>query len=173
MSNTLYQFTVPLFRRGFAVLSSYLVFAQQYVGTDGLTEGAILNARLAPDMLPFSAQIQRASDKAKNGVARLAQLEAPSFSDTEKSFSELEQRLARTIAFVSSVPESQFDGAYSANGCAYAAPEIERLVRHHLWVHSIDSPAMASTAARGMFAWIPLVDSACEEELRDAEHRTA
>ena len=49
----------------------------------------ILAARLFPDMLPFSKQIQLACDFAAKGCARLTHSEVPSTPDTEKTFEEL------------------------------------------------------------------------------------
>jgi uncharacterized protein len=71
----------------------------------------LVNARLAPDMLPFAKQIQIASDNAKFGVARLAGVEAPKFEDNEKTLDELRARVKRTIDFLKSVPVSAFEGA--------------------------------------------------------------
>jgi hypothetical protein len=62
-------------------------------------------------MMSFSGQIQRASDKAKNGVARLAKVEAPAFADTETTFAELDTRIAKTVEFLDSVKPSLFEGA--------------------------------------------------------------
>jgi hypothetical protein len=42
---------------------------------------------------------------------RLAGIEAPSFPDTETSFPELKERLAKTIAFLQSVKAEQIDGS--------------------------------------------------------------
>jgi uncharacterized protein len=78
---------------------------------EGKTEAALLEARLADDMRPFPAQIQMASDSAKNAMARLAGIEAPAMPDTEASFAELKARCARTIAFVESVQRAALDGA--------------------------------------------------------------
>jgi hypothetical protein len=111
MSNISYQFSVPLLRRGFDVLSSYLAIAKKHAAAKGLSESELLNARLAPDMLTLAGQIQRASDKAKAGVARLAQVTAPSFSDTETTIAELEQRIAKTVEFLDSVTPSRFEGS--------------------------------------------------------------
>jgi hypothetical protein len=111
MSNTIFAYSVPLLRRGFGVLSSYLAIAKEYVQLQGLAESDILGARLAPDMLPFAGQVQRASDKAKNGVARLAQVKAPSFADTEASFGELQDRVSKTLTFLASVNPAKFEGA--------------------------------------------------------------
>jgi hypothetical protein len=77
----------------------------------GLSETAILEARLAPDMLPFPRQIQMASDAAKGAVARLAGVEVPAMPDTESTLAELKARIAATIAFIESVDAAAYDGA--------------------------------------------------------------
>jgi uncharacterized protein len=71
----------------------------------------LVNSRLAPDMLPFSRQIQIVSDTAKFGVARLAAVDAPKFEDTEKTVDELKARIKKTLDYVQSVPASAFEGS--------------------------------------------------------------
>lgn len=71
----------------------------------------LVNARLAPDMLPLSRQIQLACDKAKNGSARLAGQEAPRFEDNESTLEELRTRIARTVEYLKSIPASAIDGS--------------------------------------------------------------
>ena len=70
----------------------------------------LANARLAPDMLPLTRQIQIVSDTAKFGVARLTGLEAPKFDDNEKTIDELKARIRKTLDYVQSVPASAFEG---------------------------------------------------------------
>jgi hypothetical protein len=69
----------------------------------------LLSARLAPDMLPFSRQIQLTCDFAKNAAARLAGGDNPKHPDDEKSFDELKARIAKVLAFVEGVDESAFE----------------------------------------------------------------
>ena len=71
----------------------------------------LVNSRLAPDMHPFVRQIQFLSDGAKFGVARLANVDAPKFEDTEKTVDELRARIQKTIDYIKSVPASAFEGA--------------------------------------------------------------
>jgi hypothetical protein len=71
----------------------------------------LLAARLAPDMLPLTRQVQIAADIAKNSVARLAGQEPPRFEDTETTIEQLRARLARTIDFLASVPPGALEGA--------------------------------------------------------------
>jgi len=73
--------------------------------------GVLLGARLAPDMLPLTRQVQIASDIAKNSVARLAGQEPPRFEDNESSIEQLRLRIARTIDFLKSVPASALEGS--------------------------------------------------------------
>jgi hypothetical protein len=69
----------------------------------------VLTARLAPDMLPFTRQIQLCCDFAKNTVARLSGGDNPRFPDEEKSFPELKERIARTLAFIAAADQAALD----------------------------------------------------------------
>jgi uncharacterized protein len=71
----------------------------------------LLAARLAPDMLPLTRQVQIAADLAKNSVARLAAQEPPRFEDTESSIEQLRARLARTVDYLEGVLPSALEGA--------------------------------------------------------------
>jgi uncharacterized protein len=71
----------------------------------------LLNYRLAPDMFPFTRQIQTASDTAKGMAARLAGIDVPGYADTETTIEELKARLARTLDFVKSISPAQVEGA--------------------------------------------------------------
>ena len=68
---------------------------------------------LYPDMFPLTRQVQIACDFAKGAAARLGGLEVPSWEDNEASFDELKSRIARTIGYVQSVPESALAGSES------------------------------------------------------------
>ena len=107
MSFSIYDASAPVFTSAMTNVSAWLDKAQ----AEGHGESAILEARLAPDMRPFPAQIQMASDAAKNAIARLAGIEAPAMADTEASFAELKDRCRRTVAFIEGVDRSALDGA--------------------------------------------------------------
>ena len=111
MSISIHQASVPAFVRGLNVLSALLTKGEEHVAASGGVPDMLLGARLAEDMLPLTAQIQRASDASKFTVARLCGIEAPKFEDNEASFQQLRERIAQTIAFLESVPEEQFAGA--------------------------------------------------------------
>ena len=95
----------------FATLSSLLDKAEADAAARGYDVSVLLGSRLAPDMFPLSRQIQSASDVAKASVGRLTGVEIPSFPDTETTLAELRERIAKTVAFVQSVPADAYDGA--------------------------------------------------------------
>ena len=107
MSLSLYEATVPLLLGTLAKLDALLDKA----AASGLPEAEIMEARLAPDMLPFPKQIQITSDTAKGAVARLTGVENPAMADTETSIAELKQRIAKTVAFIKGVDKAAFDDA--------------------------------------------------------------
>lgn len=65
-------------------------------------------------MLPFSRQIQIASDNAKGMASRLTRQEAPKYEDTETTLDELKDRLQKTIDYLGTFSESDFSEADTA-----------------------------------------------------------
>ncbi len=70
-----------------------------------------VSLRLAPDMLPFSKQVQLTSDFAKNSMARLAGIDPPKFEDNETTLDELLARVKKTIDYLGTVPASALEGS--------------------------------------------------------------
>ena len=110
MPITMHSASVPVFVRLLGNLLKWLDKAEAHAAAKKFDASVFLGARLAPDMLPFTKQIQIACDGAKFGVARLVGVEAPKFDDTEASIDELRERIRKTISFVQSVSAAQIDG---------------------------------------------------------------
>jgi hypothetical protein len=106
MSFGIYDASVPVFVNSLTNMRGWLNKA-----AEENNESALMDARLAPDMRPFPAQYQMASDSAKNALARLTGTESPSMPDTEKSFSELMERCDRTIEYLQSFDARSLDGS--------------------------------------------------------------
>ena len=106
-----YDAVVPAYLQMLGSLSGILTKAEAHCSAKNIQPEVLLGSRLFPDMLPLSKQIQLASDFAAKGCARLTHSEVPSTPDTERTFEELKQRLAKTIDYVKSFKPAQFDGA--------------------------------------------------------------
>jgi hypothetical protein len=113
MSLSMHSASVPVFVRMFGNLLVWLDKAQAHAEARKFDPGNYLGLRLAPDMLPFSRQIQIASDTAKGCVARLAGLEVPAWEDNEATLDDLRARVRKTLDYVQSVPAAQFEGSDS------------------------------------------------------------
>ncbi len=110
MTLSLYQASVPVLVRALNNLSAILGKATVHAEAKKIDPSVFINARLSPDMFPLARQIQSASDSAKGCAARLAGVGIPSYADTEATFPELQERIAKTIAFLQSVDAGQIDG---------------------------------------------------------------
>ena len=111
MSLSMYTATVPPFRAMLKNLSAVIAKAEAHCEAKKIDPAAFLASRLYPDMLPFTSQVQIATDNAKGAAARLSGVEIPKFEDNEKTFPELQARIDKTVAFLDSLTEAQFEGA--------------------------------------------------------------
>ena len=118
-----YDASVPAFLQILGSLSGLLTKAEAHCKAKNIQPDALLNARLFPGMPPLTRQVQLACDFAAKGCARLTQSEVVSVPDTEKTFDELKQRLAKTIDYVKSFKPAQFDGAETKDVTFPAGPD--------------------------------------------------
>ena len=93
MPLSIYQISIPTFLRGLAIAGEYCRKASAFCSERGISPSTLIDARLAPDMLPFAGQIQRISDTSRRPTARLAAITPPSYEDTENTFPELHVKL--------------------------------------------------------------------------------
>jgi hypothetical protein len=111
MSLSMSKVSVPAFVRGLSILSTLLKKGEEHAAQAGVKPDTLLGARLADDMLPLSAQVQRASDTSKFAVQRLSGGDAPKFADDETTFAQLQERIANTIAYLQSVDAALLDAS--------------------------------------------------------------
>lgn len=108
---SMYEFLVPTANRMLGNLSVLLDKAAAHAEAKKFDPANLMAARLAPDMHPFTRQVQIACDTAKGAAARLAGTEAPSHPDVETTIPELKARIAKTLEFVNSIDPAAFVGS--------------------------------------------------------------
>jgi hypothetical protein len=111
MAISMHSASAPVFLRALNNMLNWLDKAQAHAEARGFDTINYLGLRLAPDMLPFTRQIQIASDAAKGCMVRLTGVENPKWEDNEASFDELRARIRKTIEFVQGFSAAQFDGS--------------------------------------------------------------
>ncbi len=110
MSLSMYQASIPVFIRNLHNLSAIVAKGSEHAAAHKIEPTVLLNARLYPNMLPFSRQVQMTTDHAKIPAARLAGVDRPIFDDKEATFEELQTRIAKTIEFLKTLTPAQIDG---------------------------------------------------------------
>ena len=120
---SLYDSAVPAYLQILGSLPGLLDKAEAHAAAKKIAPEVLLGARLFPDMLPLSRQIQLASDFAMKGCARLTGSEVPSTPDTETTFAELKARLAKAADYVKAFTPAQFDGAETRSVSFPAGPD--------------------------------------------------
>jgi len=111
---SLHEASIPVFIRALENLSAQLEKGRAFADERGIPHAELLNARLFEDMAPLTAQIQRASDTAKGTAVRVGRVENVPMEDKEDSFDALQDRIARTLAFLRAVPAEAMEGREDA-----------------------------------------------------------
>ena len=105
MPFTLYDVSIPLFIRNLRVLQKLLEKGQ----ASG-KEATLVESRLIADMFPLTFQVECTCDSAKFQAMRVGGLEDPIIEGKEKTFPGLNERIAKTIAFLETVKPESFEG---------------------------------------------------------------
>jgi uncharacterized protein len=111
MSLSMYESSVPVFLQLLPALSANIDKAIAHAEARKFDPASFMNVRLAPDMFPFSRQVQLAADWAKNVTARLAGSEPRKFEDTETTMDQLKGRIASAIDYIKTFDAKQMDGS--------------------------------------------------------------
>ena len=107
----MYHASVPVFIHMLENLARITEKGASHAEARKIEPAVLINYRLYPDMLPFSKQIQVATDMAKGCAARLAGQEPVKFEDNEASFPELLARIAKTVDYLKTFRPEQIDGS--------------------------------------------------------------
>lgn len=111
MSISLYTATIPVFKQMLLALSDVLKKGEEHAQNRKFDPAVLLQSRLFPDMLPLVRQVQIACDFAKSVPARIAGVEVAAYEDSEQSFAELQQRIAKTLALIEGMTAEQLNGS--------------------------------------------------------------
>lgn len=111
MSISMHSISHAVFKRALGQLLHLMEKGGANAQARNFDVSVLVGARLAPDMLPFSRQIQLTSDFAKNSMARLAAVDPPKFEDFETTMDELVARVKKTIEYIDSLPAAALEGS--------------------------------------------------------------
>ena len=111
MTISMYGASVPVYTRMLTNLLIWLDKAEAYAAERKIDLAVLVNDRLAPDMLPFKAQIMIATDHVKGSLTRLAGKPVPSWEDNEATFDELRARVRKALDICATTTAAEIDGS--------------------------------------------------------------
>jgi hypothetical protein len=111
MANQTYDLMTSVFSKMLPNLKAIVAKGEADAAARKVDPQVFLQARLAPDMLPFVRQIQIATDQVKGGMGRLAGVDVPSWPDDEKTFAEVQARVDKAISYMNTFKPEQYEGA--------------------------------------------------------------
>ena len=111
MKISMYALSHDVFRKALTQLLHVMDKGVASAKARNFDTSVLVSARLAPDMLSFSKQIQLTSDFAKNSMARLAGIDPPKFEDNETTMDELIARVKKTLDYLATVPATALEGS--------------------------------------------------------------
>ena len=111
MKISMYALSHDVFRKSLTQLLHVMDKGVASAKARNFDTSVLVAARLAPDMLSFSKQIQLTSDFAKNSMARLAGIDPPKFEDNETTMDELIARVKKTLDYLATVPATALEGS--------------------------------------------------------------
>jgi len=111
MSISMYQASAPRFANTLKNLAAILGKAQAHCEARKIDPLVLTASRLYPDMFALARQVQVTCDTAKGALARLAGVDIPKHEDSEKTFEELQARIAKPLAFIEGFKPAQIDGS--------------------------------------------------------------
>lgn len=109
MSFGLHSASVPVFQRYLERLDGLVQAARQHAQSHGLAAAELLGARLAPDMAPFSGQVEMATHFALRACFPLAGRPVPAYGDFASDFDGLQGRIARALTLLAELAPADFE----------------------------------------------------------------
>lgn len=103
--------SLPVFRRMLEHLHHIVHKGMVDAQARNYAPQVLMQARLAPDMLPFSRQVTVACDVVKIWGHRMLDQEPPQYPNDESTLTQLQERIDQTLAWLATVPAEVLDGA--------------------------------------------------------------
>jgi uncharacterized protein len=110
MAFSLYEATIPAYRQILGALGGLLGKAESYCAEQKLAAEEIIQARLAPDMLPFAYQVKSSVVHSLGAIEGLRKgVFSPDMTPPPQSFSALKARIADALAALEALDAAEID----------------------------------------------------------------
>ena len=99
---------IQQFSKTLTNLDAIMAKAEKHAEARKFSPDNFLTMRMAPDMLPFTAQIRIACDTAKGAAASTSGTEAPKHEEGDQTFTDLRTRIQKTRDYLAAFKAEDF-----------------------------------------------------------------
>ena len=111
MPLSLYDATIPSYRQIIAATAALVAKAAAHCAGRGEPDSALIDARLAPDMLPFGYQVKAVAEHARGAIEGVrAGVYSPSLAAWPTDFAGLTALLGEADAFLAALDPAEVEG---------------------------------------------------------------
>jgi hypothetical protein len=111
MAFSLYAATIPSYQQILGAVSGLLVTAEAFCLEKDIAHDDIIQARLAPDMLPFAYQVKSTAVHSLGAIEGVRRgVFSPDMTPPPETFAALKMRIADTLAALEKIEPSEVDG---------------------------------------------------------------
>lgn len=111
MAFSLYAAIVPGYRQILGAVAGLTAKAEAFCTDKGIAPQELIQARLAPDMLPFAYQVKSAAVHSLGAIEGVRRgTFSPDRTAPPESFAALQARIAETLAALAAIDASEIDG---------------------------------------------------------------
>ena len=110
MAFSLYEATIPSYRQILGAVGGLLGKAESYCAEQKLPAEEIIQARLAPDMLPFAYQVKSAATHSLGAIEGLRKgVFSPDMTPPPQTFAALKTKIADALAALEAIDAAEID----------------------------------------------------------------
>ena len=110
MTFSLYEATIPSYRQILGAVGGLLGKAESYCAEQKLADEEIIQARLAPNMLPFAYQVKATTTHSLGAIEGLRKgVFSPDMTPPPQTFSALKATVSETLAALEAIEAAEID----------------------------------------------------------------
>lgn len=110
MGFSLYAATIPSYQQILGSMAGLLGTAEAFCADKGLAHESIIQARLAPDMLPFAYQVKSTAVHSLGAIEGMRRgTFSPDMTPPPETFPALKARIAETLAALENIEPAEID----------------------------------------------------------------
>lgn len=110
MTLSLYAATIPSYRQVLGAVSGLLRTAQLFCADKGLEPSELIQARLAPDMLPFAYQVKSTAVHSLGAIEGVRRgVFSPDKTPPPEAFADLEARITATLSALEAIEPAEVE----------------------------------------------------------------